>query len=111
MTEREQTIIRVAGLVVHALGFIGVVAGVLTGAGELLLAALLAFAVGGAWGWGMVIAASRRTAQERADARSDAMARERMGHAVGGFTARFDDEPEPVRPTTMLSPPPAGPLA
>jgi len=94
MTEREQTIIRVAGLLVHALGFVGIVAGVLGGVWELGVASVLAFAIGGAWGWGMLVAAARRDAEARRDARSDAMARERMGGAAA-FTARFDDDIEP----------------
>jgi hypothetical protein len=103
MTERERTIIRVVGLAVHAAGFVVLLAGVLTTAGSVLLAGVLMFVVGGAWGWGMVLAASRRDAEDRR------LAADRAMHAAKrGFTATFDDEPEPVRPTIVgpVGPPP-----
>jgi uncharacterized membrane protein len=96
MTERERTVIRIVGLAVHALGFIGVVTGVLMGAWALGMASVLAFVVGGVWGWGMVRASVERERIEREQRRADDMARERMGLGGGGFSARFDDEAEPI---------------
>lgn len=103
MTDKEQTIIRVAGLIVHAAGLVVLLVGIGQGAGAGTAIGVIMFVVGGVWGWGMVVAAARRDAQERADARSDAMARERMGHASPAFTSRFDDLAEPPAP---LVPPP-----
>jgi hypothetical protein len=103
MTDKEQTIIRVAGLIVHALGLVVLLVGIGQGSGPGMAIGVIMFAVGGLWGWGMVVAASRRDAQERADARADAMARERRGGAGAAFSTRFDDEVEPPAP---LGPPP-----
>jgi hypothetical protein len=94
MTERERTIIRVAGLVVHACGFLWLIVALAGGPAGWAPGAL-AFVVGGAWGWGMVLAAASR---DRADAEA-ARAREMRRHQ--GFTAAFDDEVEPV-----VAPPP-----
>ncbi len=99
MSDRERTIIRVAGLAVHALGFLGLVLA-LAGVAWLLAPAVLAFIVGGAWGWGMVVAAARSAAEQRREERA-ADERERAYRERTGFTARFDDEPEPE-----LGPPP-----
>ena len=98
MTNIEQMILRVAGLLTHAAGLVVVVVGILGGSGADVTVGVILFLVGGAWGWGMVVAVARREEQERADARSDAMARERMGQAAPTFTARFDDlaEPPPI---------------
>jgi len=95
VTSIEQMILRVAGLLTHAAGLVVVVIGILDGSGAAVTVGVILFLVGGAWGWGMVLAAARRDEQERADARSDAMARERMSQAAPAFSARFDDVPEP----------------
>lgn len=95
MGEKERTTIRIVGLAVHALGFIWLVAS-LAGAGLPLSAGVLAFVVGGAWGWGMVVMAAREEAGRAAAASAHAAYVERTG-----FSATFDDEPERV-----LLPPP-----
>ncbi len=103
MSERERTIIRVVGLAVHAAGFLVLLAGVGTMVPQLLLIGVLSFVIGGAWGWGMVLAAARRDAADRQAERDAAI---RAGRP--GFTARFDDDAEPPRPT-LIAPPPGGP--
>jgi hypothetical protein len=96
MDERERTTIRLVGLAVHGAGFIALVAAILTGGWELGLAGAFAFVVGGAWGWGMVVAAQRQAAE---------VERAKSAHAAylerSGFSARFDDAPEHA-----IAPPP-----
>lgn len=98
MGDRERTTIRIVGLAVHAGGFIWLVIA-LAGAGWPTLPGVLAFLVGGAWGWGMVVMAAREEAAKALAVREDAMRRERTG--VAGFSATFDDEAE-----TVIAPPP-----
>lgn len=105
MTEREQTMIRLVGLVVHALGLVAVVAA-LAGAGwPPLMAGVTMFVVGGAWGWGMVVAAARADAERERRAEQERNYRERTGTT---FRSTFDDQPEPSAP---IVPPPGGPGA
>jgi hypothetical protein len=102
MSERERTIIRVAGLAVHAVGLLVLLVGIGTGIGPGVVIGLVMFAVGGAWGWGMVAAAARESERVRLAEQSHRAYLERTGQA-GGFTSTFDDEPEPA-----LLPPPTG---
>lgn len=95
MTERERTIIRVTGLAVHACGLVVLLVAIGQGSLQGGAIGVLMFLVGGAWGWGMVLAAANRERAEQEAARAG-LIRERQG-----FTARFDDEPEHV-----ISPPP-----
>jgi len=96
MSERERTIIRVAGLLVHAVGFVGLVLA-LAGVTWLGAPSVAAFLIGGAWGWGMVAAAARSAAEQRREATA-AAERERAYRDRKGFTASFDDEAEPLGP-------------
>jgi len=97
MTERERTVIRLVGLVVHAAGLAWIFYALAVG-GIAVLPGLVAFVVGGAWGWGMVAMAAREDTQRRLEATA-AVERERAYRDRAGFTAKFDDEPE-------LGPPP-----
>lgn len=97
MTERERTIIRVAGLAVHALGFVVLVVGILAGSFAVGIVGGLAFIVGGCWGWGMVAAASAEAERVRAHERSHAEFLSRSGLDTG-FSARFDDAPPDLPP-------------
>lgn len=95
MGDQERTTIRIVGLAVHALGFVWLIAS-LAGAGLALAPGVLAFVVGGAWGWGMVVMAAREAAAREAAKSAHAQYLERTG-----FSATFDDEPE----HTLLPPP------
>jgi hypothetical protein len=92
MTERERTIIRVAGLAVHALGLVLIVAGLLAGAWSVGITGAVLFVVGGAWGWGMVAAAANEAEKVRAHERAHSEYLDRRG--LNTFSTRFDDEPE-----------------
>jgi hypothetical protein len=106
VTERERTIIRVAGLTVHALGLVLVVAGLLLGSWTVGVTGAVLFAVGGAWGWGMVWAASSEAERVRAHERSHAEYLERRG--MDTFSTRFDDDAELTR-RPAVGPPPVWP--
>lgn len=97
MSEHERTIIRVTGLALHGAGLAVLVIAILAGSWALGWVGLLAFVVGGAWGWGMVVSAAKETERERQAKASHTAYLERTGQA-GGFTARFDDEAEPLGP-------------
>lgn len=97
MSERERTIIRVTGLALHGAGLFVLGIAVLAGSWPVALVGLLAFVVGGAWGWGMVLSAAREAERVRAHESSHAAYLDRKSSAAG-FSAVFDDEPEPLRP-------------
>lgn len=104
MTERERTVIRLVGLVVHAVGLAWTVHA-LTGAPWPGLAAGLAtFVVGGAWGWGMVVFAAREAADRE---RRREQERQYLARTGQGFTSSFDDEHEPA----PIAPPPGATTA
>lgn len=96
MTERERTAIRLIGLVVHGVGLVTILFGIGTGESARLIIGVIAFVVGGAWGWGMVVFAAREAAER------ERRAEQRRQHEVrNGFRSTFEDEPEPV----ILPPP------
>lgn len=99
MGDRERTTIRLVGLAVHGIGFVWLVLA-LAGIGWAPWPGVLAFVIGGAWGWGMVVMAAGQERQRAERAQSHAAYLERQG-----FTSRFDDEAEHI----IAPPPGAGP--
>lgn len=89
--EQERQVVRWAGYLVHALGVVGLVVGILLTAVPVGAAGLVLLVVGTVW-------TVHVRSLDREDAQAAAAALAFQHRRPGGFDASFDDEPTPPRP-------------